>query len=235
MSDIKEYFSKFGEIDDINVKTDKNSGRSRGFAFIVFKEMKGRDAASNAKNHVIKGKKISCEYAVARQGKVYLGKLPSEGITVKDIQEYFEKFGKVVDVDRPVDKSKNNEPKNFAFVTFEREEVAKQLVKEGSANINGHALTIKKVTLKDQGWGGRGGRGGGAGGQWGYGGYGMDPYGYGSYGYDQYGYGAQMGYGGYGGMGYGGGAGGMPNAGGKMRGGGGGRGRGGRGGRSRPY
>merc|ERR1719397_1818322 len=131
---------------------------------------------------------------------------------------HFATFGSVAEVVRPVDKSKNNEPKNFAFVTFDREETAKQLVKEGSTTINGIALTIKKVTPKDGG-GGRGGRGG-AGGGWGYGGYGgygMD-YGYG--GYDAYGgyAAAPMGYGGYGGMS--GGTGG-PGAGGKMRGGGG--------------
>ena len=35
--DIKEYFGQYGEIDNINLKTDPHTGRSRGFAFIVFK------------------------------------------------------------------------------------------------------------------------------------------------------------------------------------------------------
>merc|ERR1719297_99557 len=207
------------EIENINLKTDPNTGRSRGFAFILFKDSTGIDAATSQEAHVVKGKKITCKKAEAKQGKIYLGNLPTEGITNEEIEAHFVAFGPVAEVVRPVDKSKNNEPKNFAFITFEREETAKQLVKEGTATINGHALTIKKVTPKDQGgWGGRGGRGGGAGGNWGYG-YSMDPYGYGGYGYEGYGYGAPMGYGGYGGgMGYGGGAGGgAPGAGGKMR------------------
>jgi len=237
-TDIQEYFGQFGEIENINLKTDPNTGRSRGFAFILFKDSTGIEAATGQEAHVVKGKKITCKKAEAKQGKIYLGNLPTEGVSNEEIEAHFVTFGPVAEVVRPVDKSKNNEPKNFAFITFEREETAKQLVKEGQTTINGHALTIKKVTPKDQGgWGGRGGgRGGGAGGNWGYGGYGMDPYGYGGYGYDGYGYGAQMGYGGYGGgMGYGGQGGGAPGAGGKMRGGQGGRGRGGRGGRSRPY
>ena len=135
----------------------------------------------------------------------------------------------VTEVIRPVDKTNNDEPKNFAFVTFEKEEVARQLVKEGTTNINGHDLDIKKVVPKDGGRGGFGGRGaprGGFAGGWG--GYG-DPYGMygGGYGgYDAYGYGGYGGgaYGGYGGA-----------AGGKMMRGGAGpggiRGRG----RSRPY
>lgn len=34
--ELREYFSKHGDIESINVKTDPNTGRSRGFAFIVF-------------------------------------------------------------------------------------------------------------------------------------------------------------------------------------------------------
>merc|ERR1719362_1468678 len=117
-----------------------------------------------------------------------------------------------VEVVRPVDKMKNNEPKTFAFITFAREDAAKQLVKQGQSTINDtHTVEIKKVTPKEQmGGGGWGGQGyGGQGGGWGY----NDPYGYGGYG-GGYGdpYGGYGGYGGGWGAGYGGGAGG------KMRG-----------------
>ena len=37
-SDIKEYFGQFGEIDGVNLKTDPQTGRSRGFAFVVSSE-----------------------------------------------------------------------------------------------------------------------------------------------------------------------------------------------------
>ena len=164
----------------------------------------------------VQGKKVTCKKAEARQGKIYVGKLPTEGLTTDEIREHFATLGPVAEVVRPVDKTNNDAPRNFAFVTFEKEDIAKQLVKEGTTTINGHEVEIKRVTPKD---GGRGGmRGGYAGG------YG-DPYamygGYGGYG-DPYGYGAYGGYGGFGGG---------PQAGGKVRGGGRGRGRG----RSRPY
>merc|ERR1712226_1536318 len=227
--DIKEYFGQYGEIDNINLKTDPHTGRSRGFAFIVFKDTEGLNAASAQEAHVIKGKKVTCKKAEAKQGKIYVGKLPTEGVSVEDIQNYFAQFGPVAEVVRPIDKSKNDEPKNFCFVTFDREETAKQMVKEGTATINGHQIDIKKVTPKDNSRGGFGGRGGGCGGYGG--GYG-DPYaGYGYGGYGGYGDPYAGGYGGgYGApQGYGGAPGG---AGGKMRGGPiRGRGRG----RSRPY
>ena len=77
---------------------------------------------------MVKGKKITCKKAEAKQGKIYLGNLPAEGVANEDIEAHFQAFGPVAEVVRPVDKSKNNEPKNFAFVTFDREETAKQLV-----------------------------------------------------------------------------------------------------------
>merc|ERR1719400_1695321 len=57
-TDIKEYFGTFGDIENINLKMDPMTGRSRGFAFIVFKELAGIEAALAQTAHVVKGKKV---------------------------------------------------------------------------------------------------------------------------------------------------------------------------------
>ena len=53
-TDIKEYFGTYGEIENINLKMDPMTGRSRGFAFIVFKDLEGIDAALKQTAHVVK-------------------------------------------------------------------------------------------------------------------------------------------------------------------------------------
>lgn len=237
---LREYFSKYGEITSINIKTDPHTGRSRGFAFVVFKDTSAVDKVIEEKTHTIDGRKVEPNKAKKRHGKIFVGGLKPE-IADEDIKTHFSQFGTIVEVVIPKDKSKDTR-KNFAFVEFEEEQVAKDLVKEAKATINDIQVEIKRVTPKADamggGRGGRGGRGGSGGGYggyggggygMGYGGYGYDDYGYGGYGYGG-GYGDYGGYGGYGGGGYGGGYGG---------GGRGGRGRGGRGGgrgqRHNPY
>lgn len=45
--ELREHFGAYGEIESINVKTDPNTGRSRGFAFIVFKAAEAIEKVCN--------------------------------------------------------------------------------------------------------------------------------------------------------------------------------------------
>lgn len=229
-SDIREHFGQYGEIEGITLKTDPSTGRSRGFCFVVFKTVEGVNTAVAAAFHTIKGKKVAVKKAQAKQGKIYVGKLKPE-LSDDEIKNHFASFGTIAAIEQPFDKIKN-ERKNFCFITYEKEDVAKKLLKEGTVYINGHELDIKRVTQKDprmmmgpggpMGHGGppmggpygggppmRGGRGGGPG--WGGAGYGPPGQwgGHGGYGQGDYGNwgGPQQGYGDYYG-GYGGGGGG---------------------------
>jgi len=183
--DISEHFKIFGEIENINLKTDQTSGRSRGFAFVLYKTVESLTSAIEAKEHTVKSKVVAVKKAQAKQGKVYVGKLKAE-LSDEDIKKHFTQFGSIALVEQPFDKSKN-ERKNFCFITFDKEDAAKQLLKLGTTTVNGVELDIKRVTVKDPVMGGM--RNGPAGGGRPNGGI-MPGFGYGFYG--------AAGYGGYG-------------------------------------
>jgi len=217
--ELREHFRQYGDIESINVKTDPNTGRSRGFAFIVFASPEAIDKVIGAGDHVINGKKVDPKKAKARHGKIFVGGLKPE-LSDDDIKNFFNQFGNIVEVEMPFDKTKNQR-KGFCFITFEQESVVTELLKTPKQSINGHEVDVKKATPKPDAMGmmrggmrggmrgtrgtGMRGRGRGWGNNWsqgGYGNYGQGGYGggYGGYGGYDYGYGG-YGYGGYGGYG----------------------------------
>ncbi|XP_014677476.1 PREDICTED: RNA-binding protein squid-like isoform X2 [Priapulus caudatus] len=228
--DVRDYFSKFGEVVQCIVKTDPNTGRSRGFGFIVFASKDSIEKVM-ATTHTLKGKQIDPKVANKRPKpepikKVFVGGVPAD-LEEAEIRKHFEKFGKISELALPFDKVKSAR-RNFCFVLFETGEGAQEAVKSLKQTIGGHEVDVKLATPKDQqgGWGGgwvergrggrggrgtfqrgRGGRGGGwnQGGGWGGGydqGYGGGYGGYGNYDYGSGGYGSG-GYGSYGGYGSG--------------------------------
>ncbi|CAL1682817.1 unnamed protein product [Lasius platythorax] len=220
--ELREHFSAYGDIESINVKTDPNTGRSRGFAFIVFAKAESLDKIMGAGDHVINNKKVDPKKAKARHGKIFVGGLSTE-LSDDDIKNFFSQFGTIVEVEMPFDKTKNQR-KGFCFITFESEQVVNELLKTSKQTINGKEVDVKKATPKpdgmigmrggpgtrggrggrggrgrgfgQSGWGGQGGYGGSYGGGYGQGGYGSGYDGYGGYG-DYYGGGGYGGYGGY--------------------------------------
>merc|ERR1719154_902516 len=206
--ELKEYFTTYGAIESIIVKTDPTTGRSRGFAYLLFDSAETIDKITEVKEHTINGKKVDPKKAKARHGKIFVGGLKPE-LSDDDIKNFFSTYGKIIEVQMPFDKQKNQR-KAFCFITFEQEAVVAELLKTPKLPINGPQVDLKKATPKPDmmmmrggmmgGRGMRGGRGGMRG--RGRGGYGQGGYGQGYGGYGGYGGGYDGGYGGYGGYGY---------------------------------
>ena len=77
-----------------------------------------------------------------------MGWLPDSEVSDDEIKDHFSQFGTVTEFIRPIDKSKDNTPKNFCFITFEKERVARKLIEEVTCNIGGNKMQIKQVTPK---------------------------------------------------------------------------------------
>jgi squid-like protein len=96
--------------------------------------------------HAINSKKVDVKKAKAKPGKIFVGGLTEE-LQDEEIKEYFAQFGTVTDCEMPFDKTKNQR-KNFCFITFEREETMKELLKSPKQKIGEVEVDVKRATPK---------------------------------------------------------------------------------------
>jgi len=160
--ELREHFGQYGDIESINVKTDPQTGRSRGFAFIVYTSPEAIEKVTAVPEHVINNKKVDPKKAKARHGKIFVGGLTSE-ISDEEIKTFFGQFGNIVEVEMPFDKQKNQR-KAFCFITFDSEQVVNELLKTPKQTISGKEVDVKKATPKPDNVPGQFGIGGGRGG-----------------------------------------------------------------------
>jgi len=213
--DLVAYFSQYGEVSQAQVKYDRTTGRSRGFAFVEFATGEACKAALHMREQTIKNKQVEVKPAKSRENKkVFVGGLPSDH-PEEELRKHFEQYGKVEDIEWPFDKQRNAR-RNFAFIVFEEEDAAdrasafpKQMFGERECDVKKAVPQGKRFGQMGAGGGrgggnfrgGYGGRGGYFGGQGGWGQMGgMGAYGggWGDW------YGGNGGGGFYGGNGYGG-------------------------------
>ncbi|XP_041653307.1 heterogeneous nuclear ribonucleoprotein A/Ba [Cheilinus undulatus] len=217
--DLKDYFSKYGEVTDCTIKMDQQTGRSRGFGFILFKDAASVDKVLEQKEHRLDGRVIDPKKAMAMKKdpvkKIFVGGLNPD--TSKEvIQEYFGTFGEIETIELPQD-PKTEKRRGFVFITYKEEAPVKKVMEKKFHNVGGSKCEIKIAQPKEvyqqqqygaRGYGGRGRGRGGQGQNWNQGynnywnqgynqnyGYGQQGYGYGGYGNYDY----SAGYYGYGG------------------------------------
>ncbi|KAI6198382.1 RRM domain-containing protein [Aphelenchoides fujianensis] len=77
--DLISYFSQYGEVSQAQVKIDRSTGRSRGFAFVEFATPEACKSALQKREQTIKGKPCEVKPAKSRENKkVFVGGLPAE-------------------------------------------------------------------------------------------------------------------------------------------------------------
>lgn len=120
--DLKNYFEKFGELAHWEIKTDRQTNKSKGYGFVRFTQVEVVEAVLAA-SHTIDGRK--CEVRFPRKNnqqmsfgmqdgiatKLFIGRLP-RGATTEDLRTCFAEYGPLKDVYVP------SNFRGFGFVTF---------------------------------------------------------------------------------------------------------------------
>ena len=117
---------------DCTIKMDQQTGRSRGFGFILFKEAASVERVLEQKEHRLDGRQIDPKKAMAMKKepvKIFVGGLNPD--TEKDvIQEYFET------IELPQD-PKTDKRRGFVFITYKDETPVKKVLEKKFHNVSG--------------------------------------------------------------------------------------------------
>lgn len=130
---------------------DPNTGRSRGFGFILFKDAASVEKVLDQKEHRLDGRVIDPKKAMAMKKdpvkKIFVGGLNPEA-TEEKIREYFGEFGEIEAIELPMD-PKLNKRRGFVFITFKEEEPVKKVLEKKFHTISGSKCEIKVAQPKE--------------------------------------------------------------------------------------
>lgn len=140
--DLKLHFSKFGEVVSANVKFDRTSGRSRGFAFVEFAKVEDCQRALQCRDQQVKNKPVEIKAAKSHEKKkVFIGGIPAD-LLEEELRAHFEVYGKVEEIEWPVDKN-TKQHRNFAFIIFEDESAA-----DAASQLQKHTIRDRECDVK---------------------------------------------------------------------------------------
>jgi len=151
--DLKNHFEEFGELESVKVMRDRG-GKSRGFAFLLFKTLEG-DKAAKEGIHIFnhrrywllpsRKKDVSRERVVnpnklEKLTKLFVGRIPHTMDEVT-IRNYFSKFGVLKDVYIPQPR------KGYGFVQYRSKEIADKVLEETHV-VDGTFLNVSYPTTE---------------------------------------------------------------------------------------
>ncbi|KAK1292565.1 Heterogeneous nuclear ribonucleoprotein 1 [Acorus calamus] len=164
---LREYFMTYGEVLEAVIMKDRNTGRARGFGFIVFADPAVAERVVMDK-HVIDGRTVEAKKAVprddqhilnrnnnslhespgpARTKKIFVGGLAST-VTESDFKKYFEQFGMITDVVVMYDHN-TQRPRGFGFITYDSEEAVEKVLLNSFHELNGKMVEVKRAVPKE--------------------------------------------------------------------------------------
>ncbi|KAH9404366.1 hypothetical protein TYRP_000188, partial [Tyrophagus putrescentiae] len=143
--DLEKYFSRFGVVERVNLKYDPETGISRCFAFISFAEEEAVEEVLRQPMHIVNGRWAEPRRAKSRPvfKKLFVGGLDSS-LNTDDIRDYFSRFGKVAQVDIPVDRM-SQQRRQFCFVIFQNEEAAEEAATWPRQMVKNRLLDVRRT------------------------------------------------------------------------------------------
>uniref|UniRef100_A0A1J3G7A1 Heterogeneous nuclear ribonucleoprotein Q n=1 Tax=Noccaea caerulescens TaxID=107243 RepID=A0A1J3G7A1_NOCCA len=143
--DLKGFCESIGEVTEVRIMREKESGDGKGYAFVTFRN---KDLASEAIDHLnnteFKGKRIKCSTTQAKH-RLFLGNVPRSW-TETDIRKTASRIGPGVQIiELPKDPQNTSRNRGFAFIEYYNHacaEYSKQKMSNPSFKLDDNAPTV---------------------------------------------------------------------------------------------
>ncbi|CAN8279004.1 unnamed protein product [Cochlearia groenlandica] len=157
--DIKGFCESIGEVTEVRIMREKESGDGKGYAFVTFRNKDlAFDAIENLNNTEFKGKRIKCSTTQAKH-RLFLGNVPRNWDET-DIKKSANRIGPgCLNVELPKDPQYMGRNRGFAFVEYYNHacaEYSKQKMSDPSFKLDDNAPTVSWAESRNGGGGGGG-------------------------------------------------------------------------------
>jgi len=155
---IRGLFTPHGEVLQIFVPTDRETGQPRGFAFLEMPKESGVNAVEALDQITIEDRVIKCNEQLSKEElakrkesrveegvKIYVGNVSFE-TTKEQLVESFEEYGTVSDCYVPLD-SNTGMMRGFAFIRMPNEEEANKAIEGWNGEVLGGRVIEVSVSL----------------------------------------------------------------------------------------
>ncbi|GMH08086.1 hypothetical protein Nepgr_009926 [Nepenthes gracilis] len=162
---LRNAFGQFGEIEDCKAVSDKVSGKSKGYGFILFKTRSGAHKALQQPQKKIGNRMTACQLAAIgpvpssagavgsvavqhpasehTQRKIYVSNVSAE-LDMHKLTNLFAKYGEIEEGPLGLDRQ-TGKPKGFCLFIYKSVESAKKALEEPHKNFEGHILHCQRA------------------------------------------------------------------------------------------
>lgn len=159
--DLQEFFSQYGEVSDVYIPYDRDTGSSRGFGFLSMATEAANTAIEQANGYELQGRQIQVneslpkgQQAPRRGGggvktdevKIYVGNVPFD-TPEESVVELFNDYGPVIDFYMPIDRNFGR-PRGFAFVTLPADSASTAIEELDGIELDGRFLRVNEAQPK---------------------------------------------------------------------------------------
>merc|ERR1719233_640719 len=162
--DLKTHFEQYGDIEDVRIHKNQETGKPKGFGFITFVSSSGVDNVQMCRPHMLQGKTLDTKRALpnsqddVRVKKIFIGGPEdekhlgkhtglNEDIQDEDLNNHFSQYGVVVKIYQF--KWDNGKKRGYGYIEFDDEDSVDKVCLIGIHEVLGVRLEVKKAVEKN--------------------------------------------------------------------------------------